>query len=368
MHPGKIYQVGLAIGRGTGAELSDVFENVIHQLSIKYGVHIELFRSSRVYHSYNSLIAEYDDPTTVNEETDLDVKHYEAFCVECMSNGCVAIFRTAINAQSLYLVRQHQEALKVEIFNQGENSLLLVRDEAQGFYTGTNVHDTAEGVVTRSCKFSKEMTGRIISYSIERARELWGSVDKVNMVYKFHLFDAVFSIWAKEWSKEFGVKIEFVQPDTANRNLLAFGVQGKQLIIAGNEWADIMHVMLLHMLGQGAQESRCTKNVYLHPSVAGLSEYQTVHGSADDIEGKGIVNPAATIRAAAAILERDCGCKGAEADVDHALQALALQKKWTPDQGGKMSTKEAMEAFLNVTLKPINGVKMPKVHGLESVQ
>jgi len=356
MPASKIYQIGLTIGRGTGAELSDVFENVIQQLSIKYGVHIEIFRSPRVYHSYNSLIADYDDPSTINKETELDVKHYEAFCLESVSKGYAAIFRTAINAQSLYLVRQHQEALKVEVFNQGDNSLFLVRDEAQGFYTGTNVHDLAKGILTRSCEFSKEMTGRIISYSIGRARELWGSVDKVTMVYKFHLFDGVFSIWAKEWSKEFGVKVEFVQPDTANRNLLAFGVQGKELMIAGNEWADVMHVILLNMLGQGAQEGRCTENVYLHPSVAGLSEYQTVHGSADDIEGKGIVNPAATIRAAAAILERNCGCKGAENDVDHALQVLGEQKKGTPDEGGKMTTMETVDSFLNVMLKSSNGV------------
>ena len=42
---------------------------------------------------------------------------------------------------------------------------------------------------------------------------------------------------------------------------------------------------LLDRFGAERQESRFTENVHLHPDVAGLVEYQTVHGSADDLEG-----------------------------------------------------------------------------------
>lgn len=91
--------------------------------------------------------------------------------------------------------------------------------------------------MSRTCQFSKALTERIIAYSINRAEGIWGSnvLDVVNMAYKFHLFDGVFSIWAEEWSRKFGVKLNFVQPDMANRNLLAFGIRGRQLMIAGNE-------------------------------------------------------------------------------------------------------------------------------------
>ena len=203
------------------------------------------------------------------------------------------------------------------------------------------------------------MTSRIVGYSISRAREIWGAdaVTSVSMVYKFHLFDGLFSAWATSLSEEHKVKVEFVQPDTANRNLLAFGVRGRQLMIAGNEWADIMHVMLLHIFGQGAQEARCTENIYLHPDTHLLHEYQTVHGSADDIEGKGVVNPSATIRAAAAILERQGGCKGAEGAIDKTLSELLAQDISTPDQGGKKSTNEVVEAVLEALRKDVpNGI------------
>ena len=170
----------------------------------------------------------------------------------------------------------------------------------------------------------------------------------MNLVYKFHLFDGVFSIWAEEWSKKFGLKINFVQPDTANRNLLAFGIQGRYLMIAGNEWADIMHVILLSMFGQGAQEARCTENVYLHPDLHGLSEYQTVHGSADDLAGKGVVNPSATLRVAAAILERHAGCKGIEEAMDQTLLTLQRRGALTPDQGGIKSSTEVVDSVLDI--------------------
>ena len=342
-------QVGLSIGQGTGAELAEVFEKVIHEISRLYAMPVEVRRSLRKYHTYFSLLAE-NDPKVIQNETLEDVRHYEKFCEEEFTNGTHVIFRTAINAQSLYIVRQDLEAVKVECFSQGQNSLLLIRDEAQGFYTGSNRHESAQGTIYRTCKFSRELTGRIVSYSLGRARKLWGenAIDSVLMVYKFHLFDGALSLWAQEWSEKYGIKVQFVQPDTANRNLLAFGIQKRQLMIAGNEWADIMHSILLDKFQKGPQEARCTENIYLHSRVHGLVEYQTVHGSADDIAGKGVVNPMATIRAAAAILERHGGCNGAERIVDYTLEILHRRRIVTPDQGGSMSTKKVVDSFLDI--------------------
>lgn len=358
-------RAGLAIGRGTGAELADVFTLVMNRLSDHYSVPIELYCSPRTYHSYFSLLGEYNDQKAISHETFQDVSHYETFCKEEASKGTRVIFRTAINAQSLYLVRQHLEAIKIEQFSQGPNSLLLIRDQAQGFYTGANEHDVAGEKVSHTCEFRKEIFSRIISYSIMRARQVWGDhgIESVSMVYKFHLFDGVFSAWAKDWSKEHGIRIEFVQPDTANRNLLAFGLRGRHLMIAGNEWADIMHVILLNMFGQGAQEARCTENIYLHPDMHCLSEFQTVHGSADDLAVKGKVNPSATLRAAAAILERHGGCRGLEKVMDRALEVLQQRNQGTPDQGGNMSTMEVVNFILATIMEasspPDAAVSMP---------
>lgn len=354
----SILRVGLAVGHGTGPELADIFERFIHQLASTYSIHIKMHRSPRIYHTFQSLLAVGESQDDIYRETMEDVRHYERFCEEEAARGTRVIFRTAITAESLYLVRQHLEAIKVERFDHAKTSVLLVRDQAQGFYTGSN--DIGEGTVSRTCHFRRDVFGRIVSYALERAAQVWdnGAINSILMVYKFHLFGGIFDSWAKELSKEYAIDIKFIQPDTMNRNLLASKVQGRQLMIAGNEYADIMQVILLDMFGQGVQETSYAENVYLHPQLHCLSEYQTVHGSADDLVGKGIVNPTATIKAAAAILERHGGCKGIEEATNRTLQTLLRQNATTPDQGGHLSTAafvDAVLANLTMTASPTNG-------------
>ncbi|KAL2864491.1 Isochorismatase-like protein [Aspergillus lucknowensis] len=348
-------QVALAVGNGTGPELAAVFKEVIQTLGSLYDVKIRFIQSPRMYHSYSSLLA-INDTDAVTQETLIDAEHYRQFCTEVAALGVGAMFRTSISAQALYLVRDQLHAVKVEHFGLGPStSILLVRDQAQGFYAGYNEIDGTNNTVSRTSRFSKAVFEQILSFALTRARQVWGGgpdqddfiVGTVTMVYKFHLFDGLFHSWAQEWQRSFGVRIEFVQGDTMNRNLLALGVQGHQLIISANEYADIMQTILLDRFGLGAQESACAENVYLHPEVRGLREYQTAHGSADDLTGKGIVNPSATIRAAAALLEQQhADCRGVQSRVDQALRQLQGAGIATPDQGGSATTAAFVDGFL----------------------
>lgn len=77
-----------------------------------------------------------------------------------------------------------------------------------------------------------------------------------------------------------------------------------------------MHAIVLNMPGQGAKEARCSENIYLDPDLNGLTEYQTVHGSANDIDGKGLLYPSDTAGAAVALLERNAGYKWMEEAMD----------------------------------------------------
>ncbi len=129
-------RVSYTVGKGTGTELADIFERVMRKLSTYYFVPIELHASSHIYHSYSSLLEDYGDPKSIKEETLRDVSHYERFLKEQAAQGTRVIFQTVTNAQFLQLVRQHLQAVTVERFNQGSNSLLLVSDQSQGFYTG----------------------------------------------------------------------------------------------------------------------------------------------------------------------------------------------------------------------------------------
>ena len=345
-----ILEVGVAIGRGTGPELADVFVKVLDQLARHFRVQVEVHRSSRIYHSYHSLFSAGHDLQYIRDDTTLDATHYEDFCKKLAAQGVNVIFRTAFTAQSLYLVRQHLEAVKVEHFHKESVEILLIRDQAQGFYTGSNTYSLDALAVSRTSRFEKAIFDRIVTYSLSRGRRCWGEntkIDSLTLVYKHHLFDGIFDVWAQEWSQKHDLHIQFIQPDTMNRNILAFGLQGHQLIIAGNEYADIMEVLFLDMFEQGVQETSYSENVYLSPTASELVEYQTVHGSADDLTGKGIVNPSATLKAAATILERHGLCKGVESDMNLAIETMAHQRNCTPDQGGTTTTTAYVSAVLH---------------------
>ncbi|MGW2222794.1 isocitrate/isopropylmalate family dehydrogenase, partial [Nonomuraea sp. NPDC001684] len=242
--------------------------------------------------------------------------------------------------------------VKIDAITTAGASLLLVRDQAQGFYTGENVH--LPGALVRTMTFSREITEKVIALAVRRARQEWpdGRIDEIVMAYKFHLLDGALDEWVAESAARHGVQIGLFQPDTVNRNLIERGPRPRTVIIAGNEWADIMHVVLLDRFGSERQENRCTENVYLHPDARGLVEYQTVHGSADDLAGTGRVNPVATVRAAAAIAERHAGCAGAVRMVERALMTLDRHGVATPDAGGRHSTTGVVDALLDA-LEPV---------------
>ncbi|MFD5826270.1 isocitrate/isopropylmalate family dehydrogenase [Lentzea sp. NPDC060358] len=347
--------IGLAVGRGTGQELADVFERVLTTLGNASSVSIGLARSPRLYHSYFSLAAEAAGVEEVGRLTRQDADHYEEFCRTLARSGTTAVFRTAINAQSLYLVRERLQAVKVDLIGDGDTELLLVRDEAQGFYTGENRH--APGVVHRVTTFSREITEKIVVAALRQAQRHWPGepVRQIVMAYKFHLLDGALGDWVADIGARHGVDLRLAQPDTVNRNIIEHGLPARSVVIGANEWADIMHVVLLDRLGSERQENRCTENVHLHPAVSDLVEYQTVHGSADDLEGLGTVNPTATIRAAAAIAQRHAGCAGAVERTENALAAVADQGVSTPDRGGRHSTTEVVAAVVDQLQRPGSG-------------
>ncbi|OLF06770.1 isocitrate dehydrogenase [Actinophytocola xinjiangensis] len=309
--------VGLAIGHGTGPELAAVFDRVLTHLGDTHGVTFHIVRSPRTYHTYRSLRHAGLDQIRATTRDDAD--HYEQYCRELADRSVTAVFRTAINAQSLYLVRQRLRAVKTDLLTTHDTTLLLIRDEAQGFYTGHNSH--APGEITRTMRFSRDTTEQVIGYALARAHREWPDTGphQILMAYKFHLLDGALDDWVTDLTRRTGTPIRLCQPDTVNRDLIEHGLPGRTLLIAGNEWADIMHVVLLDRFGGQRQENHHTENTYLHPDVLGLIEYQTVHGSADDLTGHNTVNPTATVRAAAAIAQHHGGCAGAIDTVEQAL-------------------------------------------------
>jgi len=80
----------------------------------------------------------------------------------------------------------------------------------------------------------------------------------------------------------------------------------------------------------------------LNPERKYPSMFEPVHGSAPDIAGKGIANPAAAILSAAFMLEW-LGLKPAAERVTAAVQMALRDNRTTPDLGGNLTTEQMGE-------------------------
>jgi tartrate dehydrogenase/decarboxylase/D-malate dehydrogenase len=94
---------------------------------------------------------------------------------------------------------------------------------------------------------------------------------------------------------------------------------------------------------QGGMGFAASMNVNPDGGVPGL--FEPVHGSAPDIAGRGIANPAGAVWAGAMMLEH-LGERAAAAAVIISLETIfAAQSVLTPDQGGTAGTQQVAEAL-----------------------
>jgi isocitrate/isopropylmalate dehydrogenase len=315
-------KVGLAVGGGTGPELAEVFEFALRCLTDIHGQAFDIVRSSHRYRTFFDMAGHA--PVAAAATAYDDALAYEDFLVDLARSDVRSVFRTAFNAESVYLARERLRSVKVEHLPFAHGAFLLVRDQAQGFYAGrNNAPDASSDIVVRTCEFRRDVTESVLDFALREAAQTWGpgAKQRIVLVYKFHLLDNRFTQWIEDFARARSLPLELFQPDTMNRRLLRGEFRGNVLIVGSNEWLDIAHAELLARHGGLVHDERCARNVYLDSRLAGLVEYQTVHGSADDIAGRGLVNPLATMRSAVAIAERSGTCQGATARLEDAIAA-----------------------------------------------
>ena len=129
-------RVACTRGKGTWTESANVFERAILRLSTFYSVPIDLWASSQTYNSCPPPPKYYDDRGNGEGKTSQDALLYEIFLRLQAAQGTRVIFQTAVDTQTLHLAGQSLQAAKIECFDQGSKSLLLVRDQSQGSHNG----------------------------------------------------------------------------------------------------------------------------------------------------------------------------------------------------------------------------------------
>lgn len=342
--------IGIIVGDGTGPELEQVFNLVVHYVSQKYKVNIDLVKCPcipRTYHSINKKNVNY-----IENITNKDIECIWNFLVNFYNDGGRVIFRTAINAEALYQIRLLGKAVKVmpEINLKYGNKILLIRDLTEGYYANREYKIT-NNKITFIGGFTKRHIKELCEFSLEKAKDYLGKRFEIWCIYKYHLFANVLERWFKKYIPE----IHIYQPDTGIHNLLKY-IKSKNnknnlVLLTGNEVGDLLIEFLILYLNIGTKEQLYNKDVFLSKNLKNLEIYQTIHGSADNIKGRGVVNPIATLRAAAAIVEEKLGVKGFKFKVEKAIKKAIRKRIVTPDMGGKSKTLEVTKFIIEEALK-----------------
>jgi tartrate dehydrogenase/decarboxylase/D-malate dehydrogenase len=218
---------------------------------------------------------------------------------------------------------------------------VVIRENTEGEYSdaGGWVHrGTPHELALQTAVFTRTGCERIMRFAFELARKrnkkrLVTSVTKSNaQKYGMVFWDAIFHEVAADYP-DIDTNANLVDAAAMNfiRRPEAFDV-----IVASNLFADILTDLgAVIMGGMGFAPS-----ANLNPERTYPSMFESVHGSAPDIKGRGIANPLATIWAGQMMLD----FLGEQDAAERLLQALSTHVQSgqvrTPDLGGTSSTSE----------------------------
>jgi isocitrate/isopropylmalate dehydrogenase len=188
---------------------------------------------------------------------------------------------------------------------------------------------------------------RVVRFAFElaRRRKAAGRPGKVTCAAKYNMLpgtDGLFRDVARRVAAAYpDVAFEtFIVDDFARR--LVQSPHDLDVVVLPNLYGDILSDVAAGVIGGlGLAPSGCYGDGYAY--------FESAHGSAPDIAGKGIINPTATILSAAMMLEY-LGFEPAARRLGSAVERVyADGRRLTPDQGGSATTLEfcaAVERYL----------------------
>jgi 3-isopropylmalate dehydrogenase len=215
--------------------------------------------------------------------------------------------------------------------------VLIVRELVGGLYFGASgVRE--DGTAFDTCEYHPSQVERIARRAFDLARTRNGkltSVDKANVLETSRLWRRVVNEVAAGYDD---VEVEHMLVDNAAMQL-ASAPDRFDVLVTENMFGDILSDLAAAVTG----------GLGLAPS-ASLSDggpgiFEPVHGSAPDIAGLGIANPAAMLRSTALMLEHGLGRPGEARALAVAVE-VALAEAPTPDLGGAATTAEFGDAVL----------------------
>jgi 3-isopropylmalate dehydrogenase len=227
-------------------------------------------------------------------------------------------------------------------------NLLIVRELTAGLYfgkpQGPTVIDGAEGAVD-TCAYARPEIERVVRLAFQLAetrRRSLVSVDKANVMATSRLWRGIVDELAAEHP---GVEVQHALVDSFAADLVRRPARF-DVIVTENLFGDILSdeaAVIAGSLGLLASASLGARET----AHGRFGLYEPVHGSAPDIAGRGIANPAGGIASAALMLRWSFGEPAAAAAIERALDEALDHGPRTPDLGGEATSQLVVEAVLS---------------------
>lgn len=210
--------------------------------------------------------------------------------------------------------------------------LVIVRELTGGLYFGTPRGRSIDDAID-TLRYTREEIARVVRVALHLARtrrQRLTSVDKANVLETSRLWREVVEEERRAYPD---VAVQHMLVDTCAMQLVRAPATF-DVIVTENMFGDILSDEAAGVAG----------SLGLLPS-ASIGDhapflYEPVHGTAPDIAGRAIANPAGAILSAAMLLQYSCDHRSAAAAVEAAVAQVLDDGVRTPDLGGSASTSE----------------------------
>lgn len=205
--------------------------------------------------------------------------------------------------------------------------LFFVRELTSGIYFGDRQEENADGEAYDTMVYRRHEVERIAHVAFKTAgqrRQKVTSVDKANVLASMRLWRRVVDEVALEYPQ---IELEHVLVDACAMYLMTRPADF-DVILAGNCFGDILSDEAATLAG----------SLGLLPTASlgagSFGVYEPAHGSAPDIAGQGVANPAATILSAALMLRHSLAQTEAAEAIERAVSATLDDGCRTADIAG----------------------------------
>ena len=318
-------KVVLLPGDGIGAEVSAVAARVLRELPLRLELEEHLFGGAA--------IRETGDP--LPPETLAACRAADAVLMGAV--GLPELDRAEVRPEHglIRLRRELDVYANLRPARADGVDLLVVRELVGGLYYGER-GTRPDGTVFDTMEYRPDQVERIARRGFEIARGRRAhvtSVDKANILDTSRMWREVVARIAPDYPD---VELDHMLVDNCGMQLVQ--APGRfDVLLTENTFGDILSDVAAGVTG-GLGVAGSASLGAGRPGI-----FEPVHGSAPDIAGQGIANPAAMLRSAALMLRHGLD-EPAEAERLEAAVDAALASTPTPDLGGRATTADFADA------------------------